>query len=191
MYLGTQVAPRDDQRLPDVGAAWRAPCLRRSAGQPAPLEPGDLHRPARAHRKLRADAGHGAASLASRPIEQGQSPNILLGREPDRQREIDSICALIERLAQAGIPAAKYNLNIIGIPRTGQEPGRGGSRNAAFRWDKADHDAPPGLAGVVDEDENWARIDHFLRHVVPVATLRGCGWPAIRTTPTRRRATRV
>jgi mannonate dehydratase len=108
--------------------------------------------------------------LSSRPIEEGQSPNILLGREPDREREIDSICALIERLAAAGIPAAKYNLNIIGIPRTPKETGRGGSRNAAFRWSKADQKAPPGIAGVVDEEENWARIDHFLRHVVPVAT---------------------
>jgi mannonate dehydratase len=47
---------------------------------------------------------------------------------------------------------------------------RGGSRNAAFRWSKADQKAPPGIAGVVDEEENWARIEHFLRHVVPVAT---------------------
>jgi mannonate dehydratase len=108
--------------------------------------------------------------LSSRPIEQGQSPNILLGHEPDRQREIDSICALIERLAAAGISAAKYNLNIIGIPRTPKETGRGGSSNAAFRWSKADQKAPAGIAGVVDEEENWARIDHFLRHVVPVAT---------------------
>jgi mannonate dehydratase len=108
--------------------------------------------------------------LSSRPIEEAQSPNILLGREPDRQQEIDSICGLIERLAAAGIPAAKYNLNIIGIPRTLKETGRGGSRNAAFRWSKADQKAPPGIAGVVDEGENWARIDHFLRHVVPVAT---------------------
>jgi mannonate dehydratase len=29
------------------------------------------------------------------------------------------------------------------------------------------HDAPPGVA---DEEENWVRIDQFLRHVVPVAT---------------------
>ncbi len=48
--------------------------------------------------------------------------------------------------------------------------GRGGSRNAAFRWDKADQTAPPGLAGTVSEDENWERIDTFLAAVVPVAT---------------------
>jgi mannonate dehydratase len=107
--------------------------------------------------------------LSSRPIEQQDSPHILMAKEPEREREIDSICALIERIARAGIPAAKYNLNIIGIPRTPDEPGRGGSRNAAFRWDKTDQSAPPGIAGAVEEEENWARIDHFLARVVPVA----------------------
>lgn len=107
--------------------------------------------------------------LSSRPIEDSRSPHILLAQEPERSREIDSICALIERLARAGIPAAKYNLNIIGIPRTPDEPGRGGSRNAAFRWARADQDAPPGRAGVLDAEENWARIEHFLARVVPVA----------------------
>ena len=53
-------------------------------------------------------------------------------------------------------------MNIIGIPRTPREPGRGGSRNAAFRWAQADQDAPPGIAGVVSEEENWERIEYFL-----------------------------
>jgi mannonate dehydratase len=106
--------------------------------------------------------------LPSKPIEQSGSPDILLAG-PDRDRQIDSICRLIERLARAGIPAAKYNLNLIGIPRTPAEPGRGGSRNASFRWDKADQNAAPGLAGVLSEDENWERIDYFLERVVPVA----------------------
>src|SRR5271170_680435 len=79
-------------------------------------------------------------------------------------------CSLIERLAAAGIPAAKYNLTIIGIPRTEREPGRGGSRNAAFRWSRADQNVPPGRADIVSEDEYWERIDHFLAAIVPVAT---------------------
>jgi mannonate dehydratase len=49
------------------------------------------------------------------------------------------------------------------------ELGRGGSRNEAFRWDKTDQQAAPGLAGVLSEDENWERIDYFLERVVPVA----------------------
>jgi len=107
--------------------------------------------------------------LGSRPIEQSDSPDIL-SAGPDRDRQIDSICRLIETLARAGIPAAKYNLNIIGIPRTPDEPGRGGSLNASFRWDKADHHAPPTTIGTLSEDENWERIDYFLERVIPVAT---------------------
>jgi mannonate dehydratase len=63
--------------------------------------------------------------MASRPIEGQDSPHILLGKDPEQQRETDSICRLIERLAAAGTPAAKYKLTIIGIPRTEREPGRG------------------------------------------------------------------
>ncbi len=170
MYLGTQITPRDDADY----RVWAQLGVQHVCVDP----PGNPHHWAldelERHREHIESFGlvldMVQLPLSSRAIEEGPSPNILLAREPERQREIDSICALIERLARAGIPAAKYNLNIIGIPRTENEAGRGGSRNAAFRWSKADHDAPPGLAGVVDEQENWARIDHFLRYVVPVAT---------------------
>jgi mannonate dehydratase len=107
--------------------------------------------------------------MNSRPIEQQDSPDVLTAG-PERDRQLDSICALIERIAKAGIPAAKYNLNIIGIPRTQHSIGRGGSKNESFRWAEADQDAAPGIAGVVDPEENWARIEYFLRRVVPVAT---------------------
>jgi len=170
MYLGTQIAPRDDADYRMWAQLGVQHVCVDPPGNPHHWSLDDLNR----HREHVESFGlildMVQLPLSSRPIEQGQSPNILLGREPDRQREIDSICALIERLAAARIPAAKYNLNIIGIPRTPKETGRGGSRNAAFRWSKADQKAPPGIAGVVDEEENWVRIDHFLRHVVPVAT---------------------
>ncbi|GGL61193.1 mannonate dehydratase [Wenxinia marina] len=106
--------------------------------------------------------------MNSRPVEEQASPDVLTDG-PDRDRQIDSICRLIERIGAAGIPAAKYNLNLIGIPRSEPERGRGGSLNSTFRWEKMDRDAPPGLAGVLDEEENWARIDRFLAAVVPVA----------------------
>jgi mannonate dehydratase len=107
--------------------------------------------------------------LTSRPVEESQSADILLAG-PQRDRQIDSTCALIERLARAGIPATKYNFNLIGIPRTAREAGRGGASAAAFRWTRADQHAPPGIAGVVSEEELWERIDYFLARVVPVAT---------------------
>jgi mannonate dehydratase len=110
--------------------------------------------------------------MNSRPIEHQDSQDILTAG-PDRDRQIDSICRLIERVAAAGIPSVKYNLNIIGIPRSEDEIGRGGSRNSTFRWHRMDQDAAPTLAGVVSEDENWERIDYFLERVVPVAAANG------------------
>jgi len=108
--------------------------------------------------------------LGSVPVDRAQCPGILLGG-PERDRELDSICALIEACAEAGIPSVKYNFNLIGIPRTPMEPGRGGSMNEAFRWDLADQDEA-GPAGIVDEEENWERIDYFLGRIVPVAEAR-------------------
>lgn len=106
--------------------------------------------------------------LGSTVVEKSASPDILTNG-PDRDKQIDSICKLIEMVAELGIPAVKYNLNLIGIPRTANEAGRGGSSNSTFRWDKIDQDEPPGLAGVLSEDENWERIDYFLERVIPVA----------------------
>ncbi len=169
MHVGTQIRPRDDSDY----RVWAQLGVTHVCVDP----PGDPHHwsldDLRRHREHIESFGLNLdmvqLPLSSAPIEKQESPNILLGKEPGRQREIDSICALIERLAAAGIPAAKYNLTILGIPRTPREPGRGGSRNAAFRWRLADHKAPPTAAGIVSEEENWARIEHFLAAVIPVA----------------------
>lgn len=111
--------------------------------------------------------------LSSAPIEQSQSPNIMLGRSPERDREIEVIGRILELLAAVGIGAAKYNLNLIGIPRTAVEIGRGGSRHEAFRLAEAtDHDVLT-IAGHVGEDELWERVDYFLARVVPIAAALG------------------
>ncbi|MGO7770719.1 mannonate dehydratase, partial [Rhizobium ruizarguesonis] len=60
--------------------------------------------------------------LPSHPIEKASYPDILLSG-PERDRQIDAVCKLIETTAAAGTPAVKYHLNLIGIPRTPDEPG--------------------------------------------------------------------
>jgi len=169
MYLGTQLKARDDD---DYRVMAQLGCRHVCADPPGIAHhwsQDDLNR----HRERLEGFGlildMVELPLNSRPIEESASPHILLAQEPERTREIDSICALIERVARAGIPAVKYNMNIIGIPRTEPEAGRGGSIATAWRWAKADQSAPPGRAGVLDAEENWARITHFLRQVVPVA----------------------
>jgi mannonate dehydratase len=170
MYIGTQIAPRDDSDYRVWAQLGVTHACVDPPGNPHHWSQDDLDRH-RAHvEKFGLSLDMVQLPLSSRPLEEAQSPNILLGKSPERDREIDSICALIERLARAGIPAAKYNMNIIGIPRTQPGTGRGGSRNAAFRWAEADQKAAPGIAGTVSEDANWERIDYFLARVVPVAT---------------------
>jgi mannonate dehydratase len=170
MYVGTQIRPRDDQDYRMWAQLGVTHVCVDPPGNPHDWSLDELVR-TRAHVEsfgLTLDMVQ--LPLASRPVEEAQSPHVLLGKDPERRRELDSICRLIERIGAAGIPAAKYNLNLIGIPRTAKEAGRGGSRNAAFRWEAADQAAPPGLAGTVSEDATWERIDTFLAAVVPVAT---------------------
>jgi mannonate dehydratase len=170
MYVGTQIKPRDDDDYRVWAQLGVGHVCDDPHGNPHDWTLDALLR----HREKVESFGLSLdmvqLPMSSRPIEQQQSPHILMGRDPERQREIDSICALIERIGRAGIPAVKYNMNIIGIPRTPVERGRGGSRNAAFRWELAKQDLPPTIAGVVSEDDNWERIDRFLAAVVPVAT---------------------
>jgi mannonate dehydratase len=124
MYIGTQISPRDDSDY----RVWAQLGVTHVCVDP----PGNPHHwsldALNRHRERVGSFGLSLdmvqLPLSSRPLEEQQSRHVLLGKSPERDREIDSICALIERLAQAGIPAAKYNLTMIGIPRTPPEPGR-------------------------------------------------------------------
>jgi mannonate dehydratase len=170
MHVGTQLRPRDDSDYRVWAQLGVTHVCVDPPGDPHYWRLDDLRRHKEHVESFGLNLDMVQLPLSSRPIDEQETPHIMLGKEPERQREIDSICGLIERLAAAGIPAAKYNLTLLGIPRTEREPGRGGSKNAAFRWRSADWAAPPTKAGVVSPEENWDRIDHFLAAVVPVAT---------------------
>jgi len=107
--------------------------------------------------------------LSSSEISRSENPAILLARDPERDRQIDDICGMIRNTALAGIPSVKYNLTLIGIPRTPPTIGRGGARYSTFVYTEGVQDPPLTLAGRVDEDTYWERITYFLERVVPVA----------------------
>lgn len=107
--------------------------------------------------------------LSSRYITRAENPNIMLGKSPERDREIDEICQMIRNAARAGIPAVKYNMSILGVVRTEPTPGRGGARYSTFVYDKAKQEPPLTEAGPVDADRYWERISYFLNRVIPVA----------------------
>ena len=109
--------------------------------------------------------------LPSSGIERNhQAPGIVLGKPGERDREIDGICRIIEALAEAGIGAAKYNFNVLGIPRTESETGRGGQKLSTWRADQVTDGDTLTIAGTVSSEEFWGRIEYFLERVVPVAT---------------------
>ncbi len=107
--------------------------------------------------------------LSSNYITQAENPNIMLGKSPERDREIDQICQMIENCARVGIPMVKYNLTILGVVRTGRVRGRGGASYSAFDYSKEPKDLPLTEAGPVSSEMMWERITYFLKRVVPVA----------------------
>ena len=169
MHLGTQIRPRDDSDYRVWAQLGVTHVCVDPPGNPHHWSLDELRRTREHVETFGLTLDMVQLPLSSRPIEEAQSPHVLHGKDPERRRELESICRLIERIGAAGIPAAKYNLNIIGIPRTAHEAGRGGSRNSAFRWRDVDQAVPPTAAGVVSEDGSWERIDTFLAAVVPVA----------------------
>ena len=173
MYVGTQVGARDDSDY----QVWAQLGLKHICGYP-PGRWTEWTRPVLEKYREHVESfglvlDMVTLPLNSSPIEKqkagGEAWNIMLGKSPERDREIEKINGLIENAATAGIPAVKYNMNIIGIPRTKDTEGRGGSRNSTFRWKEADQKAKPTIAGVVDVETNWERIEYFLGKVVPVA----------------------
>jgi len=100
----------------------------------------------------------------------GLGKAIMLGKDPERQREIEFVQTIIRSCARAGIPAIKYNMNLLGVLRTADTPGRGGTRLSTWRLAEAKEEPALTAAGVVTAETAWERITYFLERVVPVAT---------------------
>jgi mannonate dehydratase len=108
--------------------------------------------------------------LHSAHIDTVDRPAILLGKSPDRDRDIECFQKHIENCAKVGVRAVKYNLTMLGVPRTARTPGRGGSGYSTWKLADAKTQADKKTrAGRVKADDYWERITYFLERVVPVA----------------------
>jgi len=107
--------------------------------------------------------------LSSHYITKSENPNIMLGKSPDRDREIDNICRMIRNSAEAGIRLLKYNMSILGVVRTKSTPGRGGATYSTFRYAEAPDKDKLTEAGPVSSEAAWERIAYFVQRVMPVA----------------------
>ena len=106
--------------------------------------------------------------MSSSHVDRATRKATMLGQNPERQREIDEACDIIKQCAEAGIPAIKYNLSLLGVLRTEPTPGRGGTSYSTWRLADADPDTRT-RAGEISADEMWERITYFLERVIPVA----------------------
>jgi mannonate dehydratase len=87
---------------------------------------------------------------------------------PSRDAEIEIIKQNVRAAGEAGVGCLKYNLNYLGVPRTGRTPGRGGAQYSHFDINKwTDHSLTE--AGPVPPERAWEAITYFLERVVPVA----------------------
>ena len=94
----------------------------------------------------------------------------MLGKSPERDREIDDICQMIRNASRAGIPAVKYNLTFIGVVRERhRRPAAAARATARSSTTRPKQDPPLTEAGRVDADTYWERITYFLERVIPVA----------------------
>ncbi len=106
--------------------------------------------------------------LSSSHIDHDPRGAIMLGKSPERDRDIERIQTMIAACAKAGIPAFKYNMSLLGVLRTGTTPGRGGSRYSTWRLADAREQPPLTRAGKVTADVAWERITYYLERVIPV-----------------------
>jgi len=109
--------------------------------------------------------------LESVYMTRARFPGIMQG-PPSRDAEIDVIKQRIRAAGDAGVPCLKYNLNFLGVPRTGRVRGRGGAMYSHFNIDEwTDHSLTE--AGLISEERAWEAITYFLERVVPVAEAAG------------------
>ncbi|GIV78644.1 mannonate dehydratase [Litorilinea aerophila] len=99
-------------------------------------------------------------------------PEITLGR-PDMDEKIEAWCRMLESLGRAGIPHLGWNFKPMGNFRTTSEIGRGGVQYSTFDYDEFMRNRPPQHTPPVSEEEMWARMEKFLRAVIPVAERAG------------------
>lgn len=107
--------------------------------------------------------------MSSREITKAEMPEILLAKDPERDRALEDICTMIRHAGKAGIPMVKYNLTFIGVVRTERTIGRGGASLSTFDYSLGKQEPPLTEAGKITEQIYWDRIEYFLKKVVPVA----------------------
>ena len=112
--------------------------------------------------------------LSSAGIDRQRHPNIMLGKSPESDREIEVLQQTIEVAGRVGVPRMLYNTTILPLARTGRtvDPARGNASYSTWRYEDAVSQGlheEPTIAGRVNVDEMYERITYLLDRLLPVA----------------------
>ncbi len=110
--------------------------------------------------------------LSSAGIEHVATPNIMLGKSPQRDREIEMIQQMISVAGKTGVTTLNYNTTIHKVLRTGRtmDPSRGNASYSTWNYEEAlKRKEPETMAGIVSIDEIYERIIYLLDRLLPVA----------------------
>ena len=111
-----------------------------------------------------------AEGVSLEMIHIGLPQSITLAQDPQRDRDLNTVCQDIENAGKAGLRGVNYNFHTVHFPifRTESTPGRGGTTYSTFDMSKFDNETLTEL-GRVSRDEAFERIAYFLERVIPVA----------------------
>ncbi len=111
--------------------------------------------------------------LLSGGIDRAEYPNIMLGKSPERDREIEILQQMIEVAGKTGIRLVTYNTTILPVLRTGRtpDPARGNAGYSTWDYEEAVKREPylKTITGVVSSDMMYERITYLLDRLLPVA----------------------
>lgn len=110
--------------------------------------------------------------LTSAGIDRVKYPNMMLGKSPERDREIEIIQQMIQVAAKTGVGLLNYNTTIHRVLRTGYtvDPKRGGASYSTWNYEEAVKlNEPKTIAGDVSIDDMFERIKYLLDRIIPVA----------------------
>ncbi len=121
-------------------------------------------------------AAHG---LELEMVHFRQLDSIPMALDPQRDRDIETVCGWIENASKAGLRGLNYNfctLRVVSadspegnlVQRTERRPGRGGSTYSSFVLSEHDNETLTS-AGVISRDEVFEQAAYFLERVIPVA----------------------
>jgi len=110
--------------------------------------------------------------LSSDGINKVKFPNIMLGKSPERDREIEMLQQMISVAGKTGIQFLNYNTTILPVLRTGLtlDPKRGNASYHTWNYQAAvSKNEPMTMAGMVTADQMFERIVYLLDRLLPVA----------------------